>query len=542
MSDLEPTDAATPLARPEVRPNQSEAGVQIARNSLWLMVDSFAGMFVSFYCSILAARKLGPDFMGHYNYILYFASVLRMVTEVAIPATVRKFAAELSGRQEFSLVKTLVSRAMRVQIVLAFVGVTAGLKIVYKWFPEPQHLVATLAVVAILPGMLLSIPTGALWATGNLRHNVVSSLIAQATNLLGVTIALFAGWGLVGLMGSLLASRIVDCCVRFIIFRRLYARIPGEVLKGPLDPALRKRMFSFAWQQMLLALLYALLFDRMEVFVLEKFAPARQIAFFSISLTLVQYLLLVPQNLAGSVSVNTFVAQGRDPKEAIRTAATATWFIFLLAAPELFGVAALSDPLLRLMYGERYLAAIPVLTLLSLFAVIVAAAKPTQDLLVSAERQKFYIAWLVLAGALDMGGTIFLAPRLGAIGAAIAKGSSQLLAGIGFLVYLGVGFRGYLPLARAGRLLAACVAMYLAVSFVERHLPPLLALIVGMPMGAAIFITLLRGFRCLDASDGDRLRRLKRVVPGRARAYYLRLVDFVAPTAVAAPATEVAGG
>jgi O-antigen/teichoic acid export membrane protein len=530
MSTSETSTSESPPETPASR-LKKEGGVMIARNSLWLMVDSVAGMFSSFYVSVMAARRLGPDYMGHFNYIMTFAAVLRMITEVAIPGTVRKFASELNGREEFSTVKTLVRRAMRLQVRITAVGISIGLAIVYLWFPKEHHLVATLAVMAILPGMALSVPTGALWATGNLRHQVISSLIGQATNLTGVTIALYMDWGLVGLMSALLASRVVDASVRIVMFRTQYARLPGSILSGPLDPVLRARMISFAKQALVLSLLYFLLFDRIEVFVLEHYAPSREIAFFSITLTLVQYLLLIPTSLSNSVSVNTFVAQGRDPKEAIRTAAGATWFIFMLAAPQLFGVAALADPLLRVMYGERYLAAIPVLRLLAFFALALAASKPSQDLLVTAERQKFYIAWMLIAGVLDIGGTIVLAPRLGAIGAAIAKGSSQVFAGTGFLVYLLVKFKAHLPLWRAARLVAACIVMYLAVRFIEPRLSALVALIVCVPVGAAIFIVLLRAFRCLDATDGDRLRRLQRVVPRRARGRYLRLVDFVAPSA-----------
>jgi len=106
-------------------------GVTIAKNSIWLLLDTFAGMGASFYCSILVARQLGPDFMGHYNFVLVFASVLRMLTEVAIPVTVRKFAAELMGRGDYVMLKTLVRSALRLQGKLAVVGVSAGLIFVF---------------------------------------------------------------------------------------------------------------------------------------------------------------------------------------------------------------------------------------------------------------------------------------------------------------------------------------------------------------------------------------------------------------------------
>src|SRR5262249_50071710 len=148
--------------------------------------------------------------------------------------------------------------------------------------------------------------------------------------------------------------------------------------------------------------------DRMEVLFLKGLAPSREIAFFSISFTVSQYLLIIPKTLASSASVSMMVKQGHAPEESTRIAALTTWFTILLAAPLVFGVASLSDPLLRLAYGAKYVPAIPVLTVLSLFALGQAASQPSQYLLVSSERQKFYLIGLGAAGLIDVIGCLAL--------------------------------------------------------------------------------------------------------------------------------------
>jgi lipopolysaccharide exporter len=494
---------------------------------MWLTVDTVASMAGAFYCSILVARRLGPDFMGTYNYVLYFATVLKMVADLAIPVTVRKFSAEFIGREDYDAVRTLVRRAIRLQARLAGLGVAVGLGVVFATFAPEQRVVGALAVVSIIPSMLLGIPSGALWAAGHLRQNVVSSLAAQVVNVVGTTVSVLAGWGLVGLTASLLVSRIVDFVVRFHLFRRLYSRMPGLPRVGPLDSSLKGRMIRFAAQQMVLALLYALLFDRMEVFFLRGMAPSREIAFFSISFTLVSYLLQFPQNLADSASVRVWVEHGRSPAEAARTTAIATWFVMLFAAPALFGVAAVSDPLLRLLYGARYLPAIPVLAVLSVLSLGLAVSQPAQLLLVGAGRNGIYIAWLCVAGLVSVAGNLLLVPAHGAVGAALAKGAGQATAAAGFLAYAWIAFRTRPPLWRMARLLLACAAMAVAVRLVGRNLAPLLALLVGIPLGAVLFILFARWLRFLDASDGDRLRQLGRLVPSGVRGGYVALVDFL---------------
>jgi len=407
--------------------------------------------------------------------------------------------------------------------------VLVGLSVVLVMFDGSNRLLAALAVMSIVPGLFLSIPTGALWATENLRHNVVASLGATTVNLMGVTVTLIFHWGLLGLVTSLLVSRVVDCLLRFSIFTRLYARLPGEASDQPLDLALRKRMLPFAAQQMVLTLLYALMFDRMEISFLKAMAPSREIAFFSISFTLVQYLIIFPQNLSASAGASMFVKQGRSNSEAARVAATATWFMMLVAAPELFGVASVSEPLLRLMYGSKYLPAIPVLTALALSGLNLAVSQPAQYLLVASERQTFYVIWLSLSGAIDVLGNIILIPRYGALGAAIGKGISQTIAGAGCLAYMLRNFDVRLPLARMARLLGASALMFFGVRLVGRSFKPLLGLLLGIPAGILIFTVLARLFRCLDRADGERLRKLDRLLPGRLQPGYLALVRFLVP-------------
>ena len=504
-------------------------GVTIARNSLWLVLDTVAGMLATLYSSVLVARRLGPDFMGNYNYILWFATVLRMVTEVAIPATVRKFASEFMGRGDYVTLKSMLRRALRLQAKLAIVGVSVGLVLVSFIFTHEQRAFATLAVLSVLPGLFLAIPTGALWATENLRHNVTASLAATSINLVGVTVSVFFGWGLLGLMASLLISRVADCVFRFVLFRRQYAKLPGKAIDGPLDPTLRRRMIPFAAQQIVLTAFYTLLFDRMEIFFLRGRAPTREIAFFSLPFTLVYYLLQFPQQMSGAAGASMMVKQGRSPAEAAHIAATATWFMMLIAAPVLFGVASISDPLLRIMYGAKYLPAIPVLTALSLFGLSLGVSQPSQYLLVAAERQIFYILWLVVAGAVDVVGNLLLIPHFGALGAAYGKGASQMVAALGFLTYMVVKFKVKLPIARMIKLLLAVTAMFFGVRAVIPFLPPLAGVAVGIPLGIAIFAVATRLLRCLDRADADRLRQIGRLLPSRTRGSYGALVAFLVP-------------
>ncbi len=534
---VEAAAESTPATPAPERSSKTEGAVTtIARNSFWLLIDNVSALIASFYCSILVARKLGPELMGHYNYVLWFATVLKMISDVAIPATFRKFSAEFMGRGDYGVLKTMVKKTLRLQVKLAIGGATIGLLIVhYRFAPEQKNL-ASLAVLTIVPALLLSVPAGVLYGTENLRYNVICSTLSIAVNLIGVTVSVLMQWGLIAIVGSLLVSRTFDCLLRFTMFKRLERTLPGEA-SDHLDPQLQSRLIRFAALQLIPTLLYAFLFDRTEVVFINRLAGASQIAFFSISFTLVQYLLIVPQTLAGSASVTIMVKQGHAPAEAARIAGSATWLTILFGAPELFGVAALAGPLLHLIYGTKYLPAIPVLSALSFFALGLAASQSAQFLLVAAERQIFYIVWLLVAAAIDVVGCQLLIPTHGALGAAYAKGISQMVAAAGFLGFMVLKFDVKLPVWRIIKVLTVCTIMYVGVSFVVLHLPSLLAIIVGVPVGIAIFAVLMRWMRCLDSTDRERLRTIASLLPARTRRPYRTILDFIVPERQSEPAS-----
>jgi hypothetical protein len=59
--------------------------------------------------------------------------------------------------------------------------------------------------------------------------------------------------------------------------------------------------------------------------------------------------------------------------------------------------------------------------------------------------------------------------------------------------------------------------------------PPILGLLVGIPLGVAVFVPLMRWLRCLDKVDRDRLRGIASMLPGPARQPYRGLVDLLVP-------------
>jgi len=108
----------------------------------------------------------------------------------------------------------------------------------------------------------------------------------------------------------------------------------------------------------------------------------------------------------------------------------------------------------------------------------------------------------------------------GAMGAAWANGLAQILA---TAITWRLALRAYqlsFPFGPLGRILAASAGMGLAVWALARSLPPVTALVVGVPAGILIYCVLLRLTGSLNAEDRRRLLALDRLVPGPLRPAY----------------------
>jgi peptidoglycan biosynthesis protein MviN/MurJ (putative lipid II flippase) len=152
-----------------------------------------------------------------------------------------------------------------------------------------------------------------------------------------------------------------------------------------------------------------------------------------------------------------------------------------------------------------------------------------QALFQAAERQKAVVVWSCCCGVLNVILDLLLIPPMGAMGAAIANGSAQLLAALGLIYWaqrsLGINWSiGQSIPGLAAGLGSALVAHAAGLPFA---LAPV-RLVTGVLAGAIAFPLLLRVLRALQPEDLDRLRgitsRLSPTLRARADSFLALLV------------------
>ena len=494
----------------------------VASNSFWHAFEAVFSLVLVFATSIPLARVLGPERLGYFNYVMWLANVSTLIA-VGNPSAAHKFMAEYLARGEAGIARSIFYRTLRSQIVTA-VATALGGEVIVLAFGDPRYrVVSFIQILTIIPAMVNAIPSQANNAKANMRANVAGSIVSSLIYLGGVTLSLILGWNLMGVAVTFFISRAVELGMRMTTVTRWVntsppANIPRDVLRS---------MRKFMFQSFALFALNMVVWDRSDLVLLKYLShDLKQITFFSTTFNLVEKAILIPQVFGHALGVSMIAEYGKDPKRAADLAAAAGKYLYLIAGPLLLGMALLSAPIIRLLYGPQYLPAIPVLAIAGTLGIFKPLLLPAQYLYFAHNRQGPMVVWSLCCGIVNVAVDWLLIPSLGASGAALGNGIAQALAVIGIWVIGARLFGLRLECGAVARITVAILAMVPPVLLLT-GLPPLLAIPAGIVAGAAAFLYVSRWMRVLAPADSERLERLQTSVPGPVRPLFRNAVIWL---------------
>lgn len=497
----------------------------VAGNTAWYALELAVTLIQRIAIGVPVARMIGPEQLGYFNYIQWLTTVTGVLGTVGIPVAARKYLSEYLAKDDKETADRIYGHLFRIQFALGAGLVSIGLALVFA-FCNPLYLTAAvLLVISVLPRMLLLIPSNANVAAQDMRSNVAPALIAVTYECVVVGAGLWFGWGLIGVAWGQVSSYALELVLKLRAIRKWLPR----ARPGVLPAELQQRMTRFSGESLALLALNLIVWDRSDVFFLKMLeSDTRQVAFFSLAFTLVDRILVMPKSFALSVGANIMAEFGRDRERLNRVVALAARYSLLFAMPVMIGLAAISGPLITLVYGEKYLPVIPILAIGAALAVAKPLLDPVQNLMQAAEQQRFLILWGIVCAIINVTLDLVLIPRASAEGAMWANGLAQAIAIAGIWIRAVQLFGIRLPLGALARIAVCGSAMGAAVHAAGKlPLPLILLLILQVSLGALLYPLLLRLAGVLDSSDLARFQRLSNAAPARFRRAMDALVRFL---------------
>ncbi|MDZ7268857.1 MAG: oligosaccharide flippase family protein [candidate division KSB1 bacterium] len=464
-------------------------------------------------------------FLRHSSHYSIGEILILLSTLVSFPITTRIFAVH-----EYGLMN-LISNALLVLVACAKCGLQNSVVRYYNEYAEQQqpHSVRTFIASLLLGGLAVAAAFTVLWvvaATGFSEfwfgESVLPSLLLLSSALIFLRAGeslllaflraeqqtlLFNGYRVLAKYATLAAI----LTTLFFIARTLNGFYGAQVFAMSLAfltlLALRLRRTPLHWRDFAMVVFwqalaygfpligfefFSMLLAYSDRYLIHFFLDATAVGLYSASYNLADYLkdiVVLPfASAIMPVYMQTWAKKGKEETRKFLQSALRTYALF--AAPLIFGCAAVGNNFIRVVASEKFVAGSAIIpwTIVGLMIngalPILAASHYIQ------KKTRRLVGILTGAMLVNLLGNWLLIPRLGILGAAIAKLASYLFMAVVVTFYTKRFLGLQLPWMAMSKYLAAGALMYLAV--VRVHVAtPLIDLLAETAVGIVVYFALV---------------------------------------------------
>ncbi len=380
---------------------------------------------LTFTISIILTRSLGPDLFGKYAIVMTFCGLFALLANFGFEETLNALIPKNSGDKikQSSLFTSLL--AFRITILTVIAGLafllSDPISVVMNnpGLGELVRLAVPFIFVANINALFIFLLTG-LFRFGTLAFTKVLSLILQ---LIGISAVLASGGGVVGVIIVLFITNSTLLLIYVYVGRSYINLRPRGV---PVVPAL-----SFGATVWLTNLVTFALGKQSDILLLGLFRVAEaQIGYYEIAYRSVNTInMLLISGFIGVTLASFAEASGKN-----KTVLGDAWQLTVKA----YGAIALPIILFSIIHARAIIVGVfseaygPAVILFQTYASFMLFTKLLGGgnhitVLYATGRQKIVLAVRFAAGTGNVALNLFLIPWLGALGALIATGVSQLL-------------------------------------------------------------------------------------------------------------------
>jgi O-antigen/teichoic acid export membrane protein len=461
--------------------------------------DSATSLVAAMIVSIVLARALGPERFGLYALVTTIVTFTFLFARLGVGDTVRRYMAELDGRDLRWLGAALAGWGLRIGISAALVAAVA---LMLAAGPLSSFFRSSELSGYLLIGAAGLLPTAAASVLRNLQRGLQHWRALLWLNLAtsplwvgGCALAVWSGAGIAGVLVVGIAVEIINVGVLALWAKR---EMGWPRLRTPLPAGLHSRVLRYNFGLAFLIVMNVIVWQRSELLFLGRFSGPEQVAYYAVPFSLTQRLSeVLPGALLGVLLPSLSFAYGAaDTARFGEILSSAARYLAMLALP----ICAFGIPLagagVRLLYGTAYMPAVPVLQILLAASIFGVAGQAASAALLGMEAQSWLLKTGLAAVALSLALDFLLIPRWGAIGAAIANAVTQAswAVAVSAPLWRRVSHAARDAVARSA-LVAVVLGLLLALTLVA-GLPAIALLLLGS-LAAGLYVAALARMRLL---------------------------------------------
>lgn len=389
------------------------------KNAGWLIGGRIMEMILSLFVGILTARYLGPGNYGLISYgsayVTFFAALCNLGLNAVI---VREFLDHPDDQGEAigsALVMRLISSVLCAVLTIAIVSVVDN--------GEPL----TIAVVALcsLGSVFHIFETFSYW----FQYQYKSKITALAT-LLAYTVT-SAYKILLLILGKdvrwFAFSTSVDYIVVAVFLWITYLRHGGAKLSFSFQKA--KTLLNTSYHYILSSMMVAV-YGQMDKLMLKQMLNEREVGYYATALAICNMSSFVQTAIIDSIYPSILRLKNVDQAAYERKNRQLYAIVFYYSLLLSVGFFLLGRPVVKILYGEAYLPAVPVLKTVVWYTAFSYLGGARDAWIVCEGKQKYLKYMSGCAIVMNLGMNLILIPQLGAVGAALASVITQVISNL----------------------------------------------------------------------------------------------------------------
>lgn len=461
--------------------------MSFGRGFIWSVVPAALGRGLNLLALLVLARLLAPSAFGTVGAIATFLALIQLGSDLGMKATI----VHEQERGTSDRIDSAFTLNVALVLVLTVVGIAVAPAVAsFFGLPDEAALFRLASLNLILAGLgnihdglLLRDLSFAQRARPQLAMGVVQATVSVVLALLGL--------GASALVWGMLAGTAVWTIMQW----RMTAYRPRLVV----DPTVARSMIGYGGAAAALQVI-AVVSTRTDAAIVGNQLGAVALGIYTVAFRLPELAL---SSVAWTLSVVTFPTLSRRRTEShaalVETTLWITRLLALYALPTAVALALLADPLIAMLFSERWAAAAPVLAAVSVTVALTTVIFPLGDASKAIGHQRLMV-WLNLLHLPLLIGFMLLATPHGVVGVAWAGAAATVVFVAMFLVSvtrvtgvpLGGLLRAMLPgavaaLGAAAGLLAVQAAWSPAAAWLELvagGLAALLGALLAVRLGA----------------------------------------------------------
>ncbi len=410
-----------------------------ARNVVHFLCSHIVSFCLGMAASVFMARSLGPNDLGIFHQVSWFAGTVSVVVSLGFITCITKFTAQYRAEGRDADIVAAVRFIFYVELAITVVT-TAGLiflspRIAEHYFTGKQTWLFRLAFMAITPGIQTAIFSATLEGAQIFRYQSLHSLTVTPLALLTKVYLMTHGYGLLSLFWTNLIFSIVNLIFFFFACRREGLLRGWFRTRG--GSTWKKEVLTYNRSLIGIHFVDLIVWSRSENFFLGKYCAAPQIAYYNLAHNLITKFTGALPNLMWRILLPIAAEQqGRQETDKIkRTYHHALRYVAFFAFPSVTACFIASYELIVIFYGHAYSEAKVCFQILCLGALLSNLAQPGAAAIYASNKQGFVLRYGSVLAVLNILLDIWLIPRYGAPGAAACYGTTTSLGVIGGFIF-----------------------------------------------------------------------------------------------------------